>query len=104
LEAEGPSTALRAEYRQIKHQLRHHLMLYSVYIQGMETFPVRTTVNIDDELLARAQELTGIEEKATLLREGLRALVEREAARRLAALGGSQPDLAPTPRRRAPRK
>lgn len=61
---------------------------------------MRTTVTVDDELLARAQELTGIEEKATLLREGLRALIEREAARRLAALGGSEPGLEPVPRRR----
>ena len=61
---------------------------------------MRTTVTVDDELLARAQELTGIEEKATLLREGLRALIEREAARRLAALGGSAPGLEPVPRRR----
>ncbi len=62
---------------------------------------MRTTVNIDDELMARAQELTGIEEKAVLLREGLRALVQREAAHRLAALGGSEPELEKTPRRRA---
>jgi Arc/MetJ family transcription regulator len=66
----------------------------------MEAFSMRTTVTVDDELLARAQELTGIEEKATLLREGLRALIEREAARRLAALGGSEPGLEPVPRRR----
>jgi Arc/MetJ family transcription regulator len=66
----------------------------------MEAFSMRTTVTVDDELLARAQELTGIEEKATLLREGLRALIEREAARRLAALGGSAPGLEPVPRRR----
>ncbi len=61
---------------------------------------MRTTVNIDDELLLRAQELTGIEEKAALLRAGLHALVEREAARRLAALGGSEPGLEGIPRRR----
>lgn len=65
---------------------------------------MRTTVNIDDDLMARARELTGIEEKATLLREGLRALVERESARRLAALGGSEPDLEPVRRRRAERE
>ncbi len=62
---------------------------------------MRTTVTIDDELLAKAQQLTGIQEKAALLREGLHALVEREAARRLAALGGTSPDLE-TPRRRRP--
>lgn len=62
---------------------------------------MRTTVNIDDALLARAQELTGIREKATLLREGLTALIEREAARRLSALGGTDPGIAHVPRRRA---
>jgi Arc/MetJ family transcription regulator len=51
---------------------------------------MRTTVNIDDALLAEAQRLTGVSEKAALLREGLRALIERESARRLAALGGSE--------------
>ena len=63
--------------------------------------PVRTTINIDDGLLAEAAELTGISERATLVREGLKALVQREAARRLALLGGSQPDLTETPRRRS---
>jgi Arc/MetJ family transcription regulator len=61
---------------------------------------MRTTINIDDDLLRDAIELTGIEERAALVREGLRALVEREAARRLARLGGSQPDLTPIARRR----
>ena len=62
---------------------------------------MRTTVNIDDDLLTRAQDLTGIKERATLLRMALEALVEREAARRLARLGGSQPDAAETPRRQS---
>ncbi|MDE0030851.1 MAG: type II toxin-antitoxin system VapB family antitoxin [Deltaproteobacteria bacterium] len=61
---------------------------------------MRTTLNIDDELLARARELTNITTKPALIREALRALVERESARRLAKLGGSQPDLQPVPRRR----
>jgi Arc/MetJ family transcription regulator len=61
---------------------------------------MRTTVNLDDELVARAQELTGTVEKGALVREGLRALIEREAARRLAALGGTEPDLEAPPRRR----
>jgi len=61
---------------------------------------MRTTVNIDDSLIEKARELTGIEENAALLREGLRALVEREAARRLARLGGTEPELEETPRRR----
>ena len=61
---------------------------------------MRTTVNIDDELLARASDLTNIKAKPVLIREALRALVERESARRLARLAGSQPDLQPVPRRR----
>ena len=62
---------------------------------------MRTTINIDDELLATAQEMTGIEEKAAVVREALRALIEREASRRLARLGGTQPDLEDIPRRRS---
>jgi len=61
---------------------------------------MRTTLAIDDELLAEAQAYTGIREKSALVREALRALVEREAARRLARLGGSEPDLKKIPRRR----
>ena len=63
---------------------------------------VRTTVNIDDELLAKAEKLTGITERATLIRRAVEVLVEREAARRLAKLGGSMPDLETIPRRRSP--
>jgi Arc/MetJ family transcription regulator len=61
---------------------------------------MRTTLALDDELLAKAELYTGIREKSVLVREGLKALVEREAARRLARLGGSEPDLKPIPRRR----
>jgi Arc/MetJ family transcription regulator len=61
---------------------------------------MRTTVNIDDQLLADAQRITGVSEKATLLREGLKALIERESARRLARLGASEKHLKPVPRRR----
>ncbi len=61
---------------------------------------MRTTLSIDDELLAKAQALTGITEKAALVREGLTALVQRESARRLARLGGSEPHMRPAPRRR----
>jgi Arc/MetJ family transcription regulator len=64
---------------------------------------MRTTVSLDDELLADAQDYTGIKEKSALVNEALRALVQREAARRLALLGGSQPDLKPIPRRRPPK-
>lgn len=61
---------------------------------------MRTTLNLDDELLQNAIELTGIGEKTALLRESLKALIERESARRLVRLGGSEPDLDNTPRRR----
>jgi len=60
---------------------------------------MRTTLVIDDDLLAKAQAFTGLKEKSSLVREALKALVERESARRLARLGGTQPDLK-TPRRR----
>ncbi len=55
---------------------------------------------VDDELVERARELTGIDEKTALVREGLRALVAMETARRLAALGGTEPELEDIPRRR----
>lgn len=62
---------------------------------------MRTTVALDDDLVAKAQELTGATEKTTLLREALRALIQRESARRLALLGGTEPGLKSTPRRRS---
>jgi Arc/MetJ family transcription regulator len=61
---------------------------------------MRTTLALDDDLLERAMALTGIGEKTALVREALKALVERESARRLALLGGSEPDLKDIPRRR----
>ena len=61
---------------------------------------MRTTVSLDDQLLAQAQRLCGHLERSALLKEALQALVQRESARRLAALGGSQPDLEFIPRRR----
>ena len=65
---------------------------------------MRTTINLDDALLARAQELTGITDRTALIQEGLRQLIQREAARRLALLGGAAPDLRVASRRRgAPR-
>ena len=62
---------------------------------------MRTTVNIDDKLFEDAKRLTGIEGRTALIRESLRALVERESARRLAKLGGTQPGLEYVPRRRS---
>lgn len=64
---------------------------------------MRTTLALDDDLLAKAEALTGLHEKSALVREALRALIERESARRLARLGGSEPDLAAIPRRRTKR-
>ncbi len=62
---------------------------------------MRTTLALDDDLLAEAQRLTGTKEKSALVRLALRALIERESARRLARLGGSEPDLSQAPRRRS---
>jgi len=63
---------------------------------------MRTTVAIDDDLVAKAQAFTGLKENASLIREAFKALIERESARRLARLGGSEPDVEAAPRRRAP--
>jgi Arc/MetJ family transcription regulator len=60
---------------------------------------MRTTLALDDELLAKAQAFTGLREKSALVREALKALIERESARRLGRLGGSEPDFAVSPRR-----
>ncbi len=61
---------------------------------------MRTTLNIDDALLGRATELSGLREKTAVVRAGLEALVARESARRLAALGGTERGVRPIPRRR----
>ena len=61
---------------------------------------MRTTLIIDEKLLDRARKLTGIQEKTALVRAGLEALIAREAGKRLALLGGTQPKLADVPRRR----
>ena len=61
---------------------------------------MRTTPALDDDLVAKAQAFTGLKEKSALIREALKALIERGSARRLARLGGSEPELATTPRRR----
>ncbi|CAN5866953.1 type II toxin-antitoxin system VapB family antitoxin [soil metagenome] len=62
---------------------------------------MRTTINLDDRLIGEAQRLTGTKERTALIHEALRALIERESARRLARLGGSEPQLRPPPRRRS---
>ena len=61
---------------------------------------MRTTVTLDEALLSRAQLLSGVQERSALLKEALSALIQRESARRLARLGGSEPQLKPVARRR----
>jgi Arc/MetJ family transcription regulator len=61
---------------------------------------MRTTIALDDELVAKAQEFTGLKEKSALVHEALKSLVARESGRRLAALGGSDPHASAAPRRR----
>jgi Arc/MetJ family transcription regulator len=73
-------------------------MVFSVLWIGEET--MRTTLAIDDALLVRAQELTGERKISALVGEALKALIEREAARRLILLGGSDPDAEAPPRQR----
>ena len=62
---------------------------------------MRTTIALDDELVRTAQEYTGVTEKSALMRAALKALIHMEASRRLAALGGTDPDLEDIPRKRA---
>lgn len=61
---------------------------------------MRTTISLDDNLLAEARRISGMKERTALIHEALRALIERESARRLARLGGSEPQLKPVRRRR----
>jgi Arc/MetJ family transcription regulator len=61
---------------------------------------MRTTVTLDDSLLEEAQRLTGLTQRKDLIQEGLKALIARESARRLARLGGSEPQVEPIQRRR----
>lgn len=61
---------------------------------------MRTTINLDDRLVDQALRISGVKERTALIHEGLRALIERESARRLARLGGSEPKLQPVRRRR----
>lgn len=62
---------------------------------------MRTTINLDEKLVEEARRMTGTKERTALIHEGLRALIERESARRLARLGGSEPGLRSVPRRRS---
>jgi len=78
----------------------HHMVLFLM----QENAHLRTTIALDDDLIKAAQEYTGLVEKSALMREALKALIEREAARRLAALGGAAPAMASIPRRRSKAK
>jgi Arc/MetJ family transcription regulator len=62
---------------------------------------MRTTLILNEELIEKARRLSGVQEKTALVHEGLRALIARESARRLAALGGQEPAIRPIPRRRS---
>ncbi len=64
---------------------------------------MRMTITIDDDLFEEAQRITRLTDRTDLLRAGLRALIERESARRLARLGGTEPQIEPAPRRRSDR-
>jgi Arc/MetJ family transcription regulator len=80
----------------------HHLM--PIFVPKKNGGDImRTTLALDDELVAKAQAFTGVKEKSSLVREALKALIERESARRLARLGGSERALTAPPRRRPAR-
>ena len=79
-------------------QINHHLMSKMIHLKERV---MRTTLNLDDALLKSAMALTGIEERNQLVREALRALIAREAGRRLIALGGTDPQAQAAPRRRS---
>jgi Arc/MetJ family transcription regulator len=87
-----------ADPANLRHTIPHQMMLYSC--RCLETPAMRTTLALDDDLVAQAQAFTGLKERSSLVREALKALIERESARRLAALGGSEPGLTAPPRRR----
>jgi Arc/MetJ family transcription regulator len=94
--SQGCTPRLTDILAKLGHGNRHQMMLYFVHWRNT----MRTTVALDDELLARAEQLTNVHERSALLREALKALIEREAARRLARLGGTVPDAKAPPRRR----
>lgn len=77
--------------------------LTHAYLTGI-LMHMRTTLILDDELLERARSLTGLKEKTAMVHAGLEALIARESARRLAALGGSEKGLRRAPRRRPTRR
>ena len=84
-------------------KLRDESIEFIAYAESGILMHMRTTLNIDPELLKKAMEATGLKEKTAVVAAGLQALVAREAARRLALLGGTMPELRPIPRRRIPK-
>ena len=76
-----------------------HQMMHIIGISSFEA-RMRTTLNIDESLVDEAKRLTGMKERTEVIHEGLRALISRESARRLARLGGTEPKLKAIPRRR----
>ena len=81
------------------HLFEHHLMLE--FVHKLTESDMRTTLVLDDALLEKAQSFTGPMEKTALVREALKALIQRESAKRLALLGGSEPLLDTVPRRQS---
>lgn len=73
---------------------------HQIVLELMRGGFMRTTITLDDDLVRTAQEYTGVTEKTTLIREALKSLVQKEAARRLVALGGTMPEFEDIPRRR----
>lgn len=97
-------TLLRVEDEQARlwHRRQYGIVLcYYVCLCKQRNIAMRTTLALDDALIAKAQAFTGLTEKSALVREALKALIERESARRLALLGGSEPTLEPVPRRQS---
>ncbi len=82
------------------HENVHQTMLLLMYSKRGK-LTMRTTISLDDDLVERARRFTGLTEKSALVREALKALIERESARRLALLGGSEPQIEAAPRRRS---
>jgi Arc/MetJ family transcription regulator len=80
-----------------------HIIIYKLYIPLWEA-AMKTTLNIDDELIKKASRMTGISEKTSLVRLGLETLIARESARRLAMLGGTEKNLKIAKRRRSHRE
>jgi Arc/MetJ family transcription regulator len=93
LKATSVQLELRKDWSRATHLMNMHR--YGILMH------MRTTVILNEELLKKAQELSGLREKTAVLHAGLQALISRESAKRLAALGGTEPSLKPIPRRRS---